>query len=610
MKGYTRIKYLLISLLSISISLTTSQTKLANSIDNYFYDILLRNIPASHTGSPDVAIIGITNESLKEIKEPLIHWLGYFASVIEALTDAGAKAIIFDIIPAVSLGKLAPEMDIHFIKAIRKAKNVGTPVFLGFKAGADSGQMPHPKFMFQATNLGFLNLFPDHDQKIRRQTLWYTDDKNSMVPSISLLAAMAYSGEVDMKKSAICEKFNICNGNASIRIDYRIKHKQNSLNPFHLVLKDSEESNLKKLKKEFGGKVVFIGMASDKLSDNHPVPLNPMDATKKYVSGLIIQAQTMLSILSPFHFKDVSYRFRIGAIVIISLLVCIFIFISAPKRLLIISPILIIFLTVIIAKAFSNYLVIPASPIILGILIPAAIAGSYVYAVEYGQFRTLRKYFKSYVNSEVMKEIIENPDSVHFEGDLVNISIMFTDIRNFTTLSERLKADEVLKGLNKYLTEMSKTIISADGYVNRYLGDGILALFGAPNNLPKNGALAAVKCGLEMLSRLDELNKNEIFPGLDEIKIGIGIHTGQVMVGNVGCFEKMDYTVIGDSANLASRIESLTKSYNTPLLISESTYELVKNYINIKYVDCVKVKGKKQEVKIYHVLSLKEEEGV
>jgi adenylate cyclase len=205
-----------------------------------------------------------------------------------------------------------------------------------------------------------------------------------------------------------------------------------------------------------------------------------------------------------------------------------------------------------------------------------------------------------------MKEILEHPDSVNFEGGLVNVSIMFADIRNFTTMSERLKPSEVVMGLNKYLSEMSNAIISVDGYVNRYVGDGIVAFFGAPNKLPMNGSLAAVKGGLEMLKRLEELNKSEIFPGMEKIKIGIGIHTGEAIVGNIGSFEKMDYSIIGDAANLASRVEGLTKTYNVSLLISGSTYEPIKHHIDAEYVACVKVKGREQDVEIYKVNALKE----
>lgn len=605
-----RLKYFLIGFLSVVITLLVSQSRWADTIDFYFNDIFLRNIPARPTETPEVAIIGIDDDSLKRIKDPLVHWIGYFATIVESLTSAGAKAIMFDIIPAISLEKLAPELDIHFMKSVKKARNSGIPIFLGFKAGAIGGQMPHPKFRFQATNLGFLNIYPDSDGRVRKQPIWFMDDKGRMTSSLSLLASMAYSGDINMQKETICEKFNICidnSTNPSIRIDYRIKQNQSNLHSFNTILEDSREGNIRGLKKRFSGKVVFIGALSDRLSDSHSVPMNPLDTTKAYGPGLLIQVQTMQSILSPFHFKDASFYFQIGITIFIASLVSFLIFILSPQRLLIFLPLIFVCGIFAVVYAFSSYFVVPVTTLAFGFLVPSIVTGAYLYTIDYRQYRTLKRYFKSYVNPQVMEEIIENPDSVHFEGNLVNISIMFTDVRNFTTLSERFgeEPDVLVRGLNKYLAEMTHAIIEADGYANRYVGDGILALFGAPNNLPGSGALAAVKCGLDMLSRLKVLNEKEIFPGVDEIRIGIGIHTGEVIVGNVGCFEKMDYSVVGDSANLASRIEDLTKTYETPMLISGFTYEIVKDHVDAQCVDCVKVKGRKKEVKIYKVLSLK-----
>ena len=601
----------LIILLSITLAILLSESRWAESVDSYSYDMLLKYVPHTSTETPEIAIIAIDDDSLNQIKDPLVHWTGYFATIVDALTTAGAKAIMFDVIPAISLEKFAPELDIRFMRAIRNAKGSGVPVFLGFKAGTIGGQMPHPKFSFLATNLGYLNIYPDNDGKVRKQHIWFADEKGRITPSLSLLAALTYTGETNIQLETSCKKFNICNENpkrASVRIDYRINQATDNLYSLSKVLNDSKDDNNQDLKNYFSDKVVFIGPLSERLPDNHKVPMNPLNSDKEYAPGLLIHTQTMLSILSPFHFKEASFQFCVGVTILISSLVSILIFILSPRRLLIFLPLIFVCGGFLVTIAFSYYFIVPMSSFIFGFIASTAVSGAYLYAIEYRQYRTLKKYFGSYVSPLVMEEIIENPESVHFEGNMVNISIMFTDIRNFTTLSERIKAPDVLHGLNTYLTQMTNSIILSEGYVNRYLGDGILALFGAPNTLPDKGALAAVKCGLDMQKRLNELNENQIFPGLDEIKIGIGIHTGEVIVGNVGCFEKMDYTVVGDSANLASRIEGLTKTYEATLLISESTYEIVKDHVNARYVDCVKVKGREEEVKIFKVLCLKEEE--
>ena len=174
------------------------------------------------------------------------------------------------------------------------------------------------------------------------------------------------------------------------------------------------------------------------------------------------------------------------------------------------------------------------------------------------------KVFRSYVNPHVLQQILDDPKSALFEGRRVTVSVMFTDIRNFSTLSEALDPQQVVSGLNRYLAEMTEAVIKVNGYMNRFVGDGILAIFGAPNPLSDDGAWGAVQCGLEMLDRLQRLNVSEIFPGIPEIRIGIGIHTGEAIVGNIGCHQKMDYAITGDTPNLASHIEGMTKVYKVP----------------------------------------------
>jgi adenylate cyclase len=245
------------------------------------------------------------------------------------------------------------------------------------------------------------------------------------------------------------------------------------------------------------------------------------------------------------------------------------------------------------------------APLAFGLLIPGAVTGTYRYGVQYRQFRYVQRFFKSYVNPHVLQQILDDPKSAFFEGRRVTVSVMFTDIRNFSTLSEALDPQQVVSGLNRYLAQMTEAVVRVNGYMNRFVGDGILAIFGAPNALPDDGALSAVECGLEMLDRLRRLNVSEMFPGIAEIRIGIGVHTGEAVVGNIGCYQKMDYAITGDTPNLASRIEGMTKVYQVPFLISEATYERVKDRIEARFVDTTQVKGRKEAVNLYEVLSLK-----
>jgi len=607
MKDKARIAVLVI--FSFVASIVLVQSQLAQTIDLAYYDLLLKNVPGKNPPVDGIAIIGIDDKSLVKADTPLVLWVGYFAAAVRALADAGAKGVVFDVIPAVSLDKIAPQLDQAFMKAMRDAKSAGMPVYLGFKSGNIGGQMPHPKFVFMASGLGYTNLYPDPDAKMRRQMTWFDGKDGQVVPSLSMVAALTYRGHGGLEKTEICGRFEVCGENYTPRpltIDYRISQEKINVHSFYDTLLKAQNGG--DLKGDFGGKLVFIGPMSERLPDNHRIPLNPRIPGDPYTPGLVIQAQTTMTLLSPYRLREMPQSWKLGATAVLAALSLSLMFYLSPLRSSALLTAAIGCGIAAAAYAFSRYIVLPISPLFYGIALPAGLARSYLYAAEYKQMRVLKKYFGSYVSSEVMKDILKNPENVNFDGSQVNISIMFTDIRNFTTLSEKLSPREVTHGLNRYLTSMTNIIVAEGGYVNRYLGDGILALFGAPSPLPKNGALEAVKAGLAMLVALEELNKQGLFPGVKELKIGIGVHTGTAIVGNVGCYEKMDYTVVGDSANLASRVEGLTKQYGVALLVSEATYELVKDFVEASYVDSVTVKGREHATRIYHISALKKRE--
>ncbi|MDR2793437.1 MAG: HAMP domain-containing protein [Treponema sp.] len=204
--------------------------------------------------------------------------------------------------------------------------------------------------------------------------------------------------------------------------------------------------------------------------------------------------------------------------------------------------------------------------------------------------RKIRNVFQLYVPANVIDEIFDNPERMLI-GTNREIAILFSDIRSFTTISEKMRPDELVNSLNRYFNIMVNIIMDRDGIVDKYIGDAIMAIFGAVVE-HENDALSSVLAGIEMSEALNEFNKMQIQAGAPEFRIGIGINYGIVTVGNIGCERKMNYTVIGDSVNLASRLEGLTKMYKEPLLFSESIYEKIKGEIPCRTIDRVAVKGK------------------
>jgi class 3 adenylate cyclase/HAMP domain-containing protein len=211
-------------------------------------------------------------------------------------------------------------------------------------------------------------------------------------------------------------------------------------------------------------------------------------------------------------------------------------------------------------------------------------------AIAQRRERKIRNVFQLYVPADVIDEIFVNPEKMLI-GTNRETAILFSDIRSFTTISEKMKPDDLVNSLNRYFNIMVNIIMDRNGIVDKYIGDAIMAIFGAPV-AHENDALSSVLAALEMSEALTEFNISQTKLGAPEFRIGIGINYGLVTVGNIGCERKMNYTVIGDAVNLASRLEGLTKIYKEPILFSESVYEKIKGDIPCRTIDRVAVKGK------------------
>ncbi|MGH7283797.1 MAG: adenylate/guanylate cyclase domain-containing protein [Polyangiaceae bacterium] len=217
----------------------------------------------------------------------------------------------------------------------------------------------------------------------------------------------------------------------------------------------------------------------------------------------------------------------------------------------------------------------------------------------------MRNTFGKYMTASVMEHLLSG--KVQPGGELLPVTILFSDIRSFTTISENMDAKALVALLNEYFSEMVGIVMQEDGVVDKYIGDAIMAVFGAP--VPRaDDAKRAVKAAVRMRTALANLNVSLKSRGMQTLRTGIGIHTGEVVAGNLGSEKRMEYTVIGDAVNLASRLESATKELGVNVLISEDTYVLTKDVIEAKPVKEIHVKGRGKPVMTYEVLGIKGEE--
>lgn len=212
--------------------------------------------------------------------------------------------------------------------------------------------------------------------------------------------------------------------------------------------------------------------------------------------------------------------------------------------------------------------------------------------------------FGQYVAPAHIDRLLDNPSQASFDGESKEMTVLFSDVRSFTTISEKLTAQGLKQLLNRYFTPITKIIFDNFGTIDKYVGDMVMAFWGAPLDDPKH-ALHAVDSALEMLRKVDELKEEFGAEGLPRIDVGIGINTGPMNVGDMGSSYRRAYTVLGDAVNLGSRLESATKMYGLRLLIGESTAVLVPEYV-LRHVDRLQVKGKTEPVKVYEPLCRKE----
>ncbi len=232
----------------------------------------------------------------------------------------------------------------------------------------------------------------------------------------------------------------------------------------------------------------------------------------------------------------------------------------------------------------------------------------YRYVTEEREKKKIRGAFQYYLTASVINEMLKDPTKLKLGGDKKDLSVLFSDIRGFTTISEKLTPEELVHLLNEYLTAMTDIVFKYDGMLDKYMGDAIMAVFGAPLDQPDHAKRACLTA-LDMLSELHRLQKKWQDEGKPVLNIGVGINSGDMVVGNMGSEMRFDYTVMGDMVNLGSRLEGINKEYGSNIIFSEFTYNAVKDSMCCRELDMVRVKGKKLPVKIYELLGEKKDES-
>jgi len=368
----------------------------------------------------------------------------------------------------------------------------------------------------------------------------------------------------------------------------------------HYSISDILKGNLPK--GTFNDKIVLVGATAIGIYDIRNTPFSPV------YPGLEVHATVTDNLLSKDFLEKPKWTeiYDALAILILGLLVGVAVRrVSALKGIFFSSALFIIYIWI------SGWLFIHWGiwvNIIYPLLALALIYTSltvYRYLTEERERKKIKGAFSFYVSSSVVNEMLKHPEKLKLGGDRKELSVLFSDIRGFTTIAEGLTPEDLVHLLNEYLTVMTDIVFKYDGTLDKYMGDAIMAIYGAPLDLPDH-PIKACQSALEMIKELKRLNQKWIGEGKQPMDIGIGINTSPMMVGNMGSAQRFDYTVMGDSVNLGSRLEGANKSYKTNIIISEFTFERVKNEFACMELDSVRVKGKRQPVKIYNLIGYKD----
>ncbi|MGF2035843.1 MAG: GAF domain-containing protein [Nostoc sp. CmiVER01] len=230
------------------------------------------------------------------------------------------------------------------------------------------------------------------------------------------------------------------------------------------------------------------------------------------------------------------------------------------------------------------------------------VRGGLVVLEDISQEKRMKTTMSRYLTPHVAEQVMALGEDALMVGERKEVTILFSDIRGYTTLTENLGAAEVVLLLNQYFETMVEAVFNHEGTLDKFIGDALMAVFGAPLPLTENHAWRAVQSALDMRQRLEEFNQRRIIQAQPQIHIGIGISSGDVVSGNIGSRKRMDYTVIGDGVNLSSRLEAVTKDYGCDIILSEFTYQLCSDRIWVRQLDKIRVKGKHQAVNIYELI--------
>lgn len=588
----------------------------------------------------EIVVIAIDDKSVQKLGR-LRYWSrARYAQLLERLKQA--KAVGLDIV-FTEPDELDPEGDRKLAEAIRKHGKVALP-FFEWRAGEERPfsadvqkqvsalldkmpkrphvpanlppanplmlQTPISELASSASSLGFADVNSDPDGVYRTPVLLKATGEGYLLPHFSIaIASIAQGISLAEALKSTPNSINL-NGrevrlyNGALPLQPIARRggsaAQFVANPIgQPVPTISFVDALSMLPEKFAGKIVLIGETATGTTDIRP---NPLDNSLRGVEFLA-EILANLLYLPPVRPLPLSLQWLLIAL---SVLAPIWLYSALPSRKANAGVLLVSALVIASLETCFWFRFIPSwSPILLGFLCATALMWLQRFLQEEAEKRRIRETFSLYVPTQVADEIARNPDIAHLDGKRLRVAVLFSDIRGFTTYSEQNPPELIVKQMREYLTEMTTVVHEHQGVLDKFMGDAVMALYGPflPEDI--NISAFAIASAIGMLDRLEKLNERWRQQGLPTFRIGIGIHVGEAVVGNIGSDQRVQYTALGDTVNLASRLQVLTKELKATIIVSKDVMQEASRELDefVEFIDrgTVAVRGRERLVRVYEV---------
>lgn len=609
-----------ISLTSLLLSALTL-TPLFSTFELKGYDLLSR-ILNQEKGSSDIVIVQVDQQSLDSLAADSVTWpwpRQIYAPIFERLSQADAVFVDINFSEPSSYGN---EDDLILADAIKRAGNVTLPVFATANKRAldDSGlafldriqvrsaALPEYSQPFAITPLaplalaarggGNVMIKPDRDGVYRRLPL-FSQAADRTLPHFVL-------GYLLEKRILTIDQGRLLRNSAELPLDRgallvrfpRGKEPYRTVPAMDMI---SDAGAAKYPVSFFKGKKVFLGLTAAGLFDHKPT------AVSAVTSGVSVHAATLDALLHGSYLKRIPDVLVLLFMALITVIVCGFVLTHSS---MLANLVLVLALSLaaagLPALLFTRGWYLALIPSLSSLLISFAAASICSYATEGRERRFVRRAFSQYMDETVVAHLLKNPELIKPGGQRRRVTVFFADIAGFTSIAEQFPPEETALMLHDVLNAVSEEVISNHGVIDKYIGDCVMAFWGAPLE-SSQAACDACRAALASLDALVQVNAGFATRGLGAISMRVGLHTGDAIVGNLGSDRLFDFTVVGDTVNLASRLESANKYFSTRIMLSEETLREAGPGFVVRELGLIAVKGKLQPVRIYELLARQED---